>query len=218
MAHSTGIYRSTTTTTGTSVAVLDTTSALSCLSDETRRAITHWEGNVHGQYKSIEKDKNDFLLSETDATMNTNNTTYTQITSPIRRLVDLLNQIALHEILTNTPVTVAARDFYVRWVNQLDLLNQSMRSIRKVQSECNIIAMCNARDDLLTNTFSGILFDRISKQEDGVYQYMVYIEDIKWLSKIVCRTLVDNYSRAQFRLFYFDDEDHVHRKIRLMLV
>ena len=63
---------------------------------------------------------------------------YTHITSPIRRLVDLLNSITLQKHLGLWNFNNNAIEFYNKWFNDLDYINLMMRSIRKVQNNCNI--------------------------------------------------------------------------------
>ena len=58
--------------------------------------------------------------------------TYLHISSPIRRLVDLLNLIQIQEDLGLFKFTDSAYKFYAKWISKLDYINTTMRSIRKV--------------------------------------------------------------------------------------
>ena len=65
--------------------------------------------------------------------------TYLHISSPIRRLVDLLNLIQIQENLGLFKFTDPHINF-TKWISKLDYINTTMRLIRKVQSDCNIFS------------------------------------------------------------------------------
>ena len=69
---------------------------------------------------------------------------YVHITSPIRRLVDLLNILVLQDALGLFPFTAKSGAFYKKWTNEtaLTYINETMRSIRRVQNDCALLARC----------------------------------------------------------------------------
>jgi hypothetical protein len=44
---------------------------------------------------------------------------------------------------------------------------------------------------------------------------MVYLEDIRLLTRITSRLDIDNYTAHPFKLYLFEDEDKIQRKIRV---
>ena len=64
---------------------------------------------------------------------------YLHITSPIRRLVDLLNMIKIQENMGLNNLSNHAKLFYEEWADKIDYINTTMRSIRKVQNECSFM-------------------------------------------------------------------------------
>jgi len=64
-----------------------------------------------------------------------------------------------------------------------------------------------------------VIFDMISKNDKSV-TFMVYLEDLKMLSRVVLLpgAEIKNYAKAKFRLYLFEDEDKTKRKIRLQMV
>jgi exoribonuclease R len=133
---------------------------------------------------------------------------YVHITSPIRRLVDILNQI-----LFQSGVSVLCQAFLDKWTRQLDLVNRATKDIRKTQMDCELLALAERG---FTNNLSGILFDR--NFVSGKYEYTVYLEKIKMFSRIKLDECIENFTKSQFRIFVFDDEDRLCRKIRLQKV
>ena len=113
---------------------------------------------------------------------------YIHITSPIRRLVDLLNIIDIQAILNLAIFTPNAILFHESWTTneQIRHINSTMRSIRKVQNDCNLLYMCSNQSEILTKTHRGFIFDKM-KRNDGLYQYMIYLPEIKMVNRLIAR-------------------------------
>ena len=53
-----------------------------------------------------------------------------------------------------------------------------MRSIRKVQNDCNLLNICSENNEILDKIYDGFMFDKIYRN-DALYQYMVYLPELK---------------------------------------
>jgi len=144
---------------------------------------------------------------------------YVHITSPIRRLVDLLNIMVLQEKLGLNKMSEDGAKFYYYWTNNgnLEYINTTMRSIRKVQNDCNLLALCTTNDELYNKQFNGFVFDKITRN-DALYQYMVYLPEINMVNRYTSRFNRDNHTMQQFKIYLFNDEINLKKKIRLELV
>jgi exoribonuclease R len=142
---------------------------------------------------------------------------YIHITSPIRRLVDLLNMIQIQENMGLITLSSSASDFYRKWIDQLDYINTTMRSIRKVQNDCSLLDICFNDPDILDKTYDGYCFDKLVRN-DGLFQFIVFLPELKLTAKITLRDNLDNYELRQYKLYLFNDEDKCKKKIRLHLV
>ena len=119
------------------------------LSIEASRAIRTWN-NVVGTYVNFSDDadlKHDMLDIKS----------YVHITSPIRRLVDILNQIELMDIL-KIQMSNECKQFHKSCIDKLEKINTDMRSVRKIQYECDLLYKCHFTPDILDKTYDGILF------------------------------------------------------------
>ena len=85
---------------------------------------------------------------------------YLHITSPIRRLVDLLNMIQIQENMGLNGLSNHAKEFYEEWTNKIEYINTTMRSIRKVQNECSLIATIFNSPELVHDEYKGYVFDK----------------------------------------------------------
>ena len=140
---------------------------------------------------------------------------YVHITSPIRRLVDLLNQIIFQKEFGLIPiVSREAEDFLDNWQTRIEEINIAMRSIRKMQIDCDMLSRCYAHPEWMQHPHRGVIFDRF-ENPDGNYSYMVHLSDLNILGRIVSQDKYINYQVLNFKLFLFQDSDKLHRKIRV---
>ena len=142
---------------------------------------------------------------------------YIHITSPIRRLVDLLNIIQLQQNLGLIQLSENAIAFYKKWLQDLDYINVTMRSIRKVQTDCSLLDLCANHPDIMEKHYQGYIFDKLERN-DGLYQFIVFLPELKLSSRITLRDNLNNFENKMFRLFLFHDEENFKKKIRLQMV
>ena len=142
---------------------------------------------------------------------------YIHITSPIRRLVDLLNLIVLQQNMGLLRLSENARAFYDKWTCELDYINITMRSIRKVQIDCDLLHLCTHNATVLAKEYNGYVFDKLVRQ-DGLFQYIVFLPELKLYSKLTLRENFSDYDLRRFKLFIFNDENSLKKKIRLHVI
>jgi hypothetical protein len=136
---------------------------------------------------------------------------YVHITSPIRRLVDLLNMLELQDKLGLFKYNKESKKFYDKWYSNLDYINSTMRSIRKVQNDSSLLNVCINN---INNEYDGFLFDKM-KRNDGLFQYMVFLPKIKLINRLVVKEEYENYTKHLFKVYVFIDEDRLKQKIRV---
>tara|TARA_Y100000992_G_scaffold274457_1_gene217330 strand:- start:2958 stop:4649 length:1692 start_codon:yes stop_codon:yes gene_type:complete len=191
-----GIYRS---------AILNKNANLpNHLSQELVQFINMWNSSG-GQYVVYNDELNHEIL---------NLESYIHITSPIRRLPDLLNLIQIQKNLNLLSLSESSNLFYQNWLNRLDYINTTMRAIRKVQVDCNLLNYVYNNEDVLKKKFKGSVFDMIERN-DGLFQYICYIEEIKLVSRITLREKLIPYQDVDVKLYLFIDEEGIKKKIRI---
>jgi len=142
---------------------------------------------------------------------------YIHITSPIRRLVDLLNIIKIQQKNGIIQLSKNSEIFYKKWLEELEYINITMRSIRKVQCDCTLLDLCANNPDILEKEYDGYMFDKIQRN-DLLFQYIVFLPELKLSSRITLREDMENFENKKFKLFFFNDEERLKKKIRLYLV
>jgi exoribonuclease R len=141
---------------------------------------------------------------------------YIHITSPIRRLIDLLNSIQFQR---NNDIVLSdnAYVFFNKWINDLEYINTSTKCIRKLQNECALLNLYVNTPEITSNIYSGFIYDKNIKK-NGSYKFTVYLQDLKLYSSVTLMYDIDLYSKHKFKLFLFNDADTLKKKIRLQII
>ena len=142
---------------------------------------------------------------------------YIHCTSPIRRLVDLLNMARLQKNILMVDYSEDFEKFNKYWCDNIDYINTTMRAIRKIQNDCNLLDMCNNNPEICSKEHEGYIFDKIIRN-DGLYQYIVYLVELKTVSRITLRFELEDYNKYNFKVFIFNDEASLKKKIRLHII
>ena len=92
-----------------------------------------------------------------------------------------------------------------------DLLNKELLKLKDghFRSDEDI---CLTDKSVMEKEYEGYVFDKI-KRTDGLYQYVVYLPDLKLVSRLKERDELANYERCKFTLYVFNDQDRLKKKI-----
>jgi len=140
---------------------------------------------------------------------------YIHITSPIRRLVDLLNMIQMMK--ETIFLTEKATQFYNFWIKRIEYINISMKSIRRVQSVCQLLSLCSRDPKVLSKEYN-IYFIEEREKENQVYEYMVYLPDLKMVTHLKTQEKKSVFKEEKGKLYLFEDEARMRKKIRLQII
>ena len=90
-------------------------------------------------------------------------------------------------------------------------------AVLMVQNDCAILKICSDDKSILNKTYEGFIFDKIVRN-DLLYQYMVYLPELKMVNRFTSRHDRQNQSSNQFKLYIFTDESTLKQKIRVELL
>lgn len=187
----------------------------------TRKTATQFEPelqellqNVAGEYCSYDNLKPHALIGCES---------YLHITSPIRRLVDIVNMLEIQAALI--PWSPAAQTFISKWktADNLAQINKKTKAARKLQNEIEVLQAYQKNPERI---YVGIVFNKracVSSTAcaSNMYQYSVYIPETKVLTtvkgpNIVGPNIVDTgTSTVYLSAHLFLDEAKMTKKIRL---
>jgi exoribonuclease R len=192
-------------------------SKLKYMPNDTKMVIQYW-ANSHGEYTLFDNCKKHEIIDKLE---------YTHITSPIRRLPDLINQTLFFHFVLKGSLSIEANNFIQTNMNNLEYINCDMRSIRKIQIESDLVNYCFLNPDTMNKIYSGIIFDKntVSHYQNekpySGFSYMVHLTLCKKTGKKMIVKLksdedLENYKEYQFRIFLFEDETTLEKKIKII--
>ena len=205
-----GVFR------GTSEATTSFKSEASKSVSEASKSVSEASKSVSEASKSVSEAIPSYLFEKCAITYEKEATPHTQlgldayvhITSPIRRLVDILNQI-----LFQKDVSAGCQTFFDKWFDKLDQINRATKDIRRVQMDCDLLALCINDSNLVNREFIGIVFDK-----EDADNYMVYVEELKLVSRVKSSETIPNGLRVKLKIYMFQDEHKLCKKVRCAII
>ena len=140
---------------------------------------------------------------------------YVHITSPIRRLVDIVNMCAF--LQDSIPWSADAKVFLAKWQKpeQIESINQKTKATRKLQNEMELLKTYEKNPD---RTYMGLLFNKTQELDKALFKYKVYIAETKMLTSIFTAEDIAEFTSAYFSAHLFLDEAKMTKKIRLQMI
>ena len=125
---------------------------------------------------------------------------YTHITSPIRRLVDLINM----RILINL------EPMHLLESSTIEKINKVSKSAKKAQMDCELYSKVIDADP--ETVYTGTIVD-IDTDEFGKVTQTVYLEELKTYARV--KMPMDIPPQIKVKVYLFDEEHSLRRKIRV---
>lgn len=141
---------------------------------------------------------------------------YVHITSPIRRIVDIVNQTYFFNSHFQASLKKECVDFLKKFETNIEQINIDMKSIKKIQSECDLLYLCMHNNEFMEMTHEGFVFNKTWNKD--IYVYQVYLKTINKISFFKTTLDLNENSLYCFKLYLFDQENSGHRKIRIGMV
>jgi hypothetical protein len=124
--------------------------------------------------------------------------------------------IKLQQVLNLTEFEKDAHIFYDEWVKNIEKINKDMKSIRKVQNECCLLELCINHPETIEKEYEGYVFNQ-EYMDETMFKYTVFLPELKLTSQIKCSENIENYECKRVKLFLFNNEEKLKKKIRLQL-
>lgn len=139
---------------------------------------------------------------------------YVHITSPIRRLPDLVNglllQLKLGLIEGNSD---SAQQFSEYWLQKVGEINAQFKAVRRLQIQCSLLdKIANAPD---TKTVVDGYIIECSQIVGERKEYVVYLDELNMVATYRTAENLIHLSRHTFNVYHFSNEDTFKKKVRL---
>jgi exoribonuclease R len=144
---------------------------------------------------------------------------YMHITSPIRRIVDIVNMTQLiinieSERSMPSSFSLEIQKYICNVKQNVIQLNSTMKSIKKTQSQCRLYYLFKKQP--INKLYNGILFDKRETKTPDIYSYSVYLTEYKFTTTI--KTRKQETGEHRFHLHLFHDATTLKQKIKLQIV
>jgi exoribonuclease R len=144
---------------------------------------------------------------------------YVHITSPIRRIIDILNMIIMRNILWNN-TSQGEKQFLEKSINEENIkyINETMNKIKKVQHQCELLEKCTHNPELYEKIMDAYVIESIIENTYlQLQKYIIYIVDLKIISTIKTKQILEQHTKISVKLFLFENEHNYTKKIRFQL-
>ena len=166
-----------------------------------RQFVRIWEQKLSGQYIAFHPAMN---LSHDVMGVSE----YVHFTSPIRRMVDLVNHLSW--ISSTKRIPEEAYLFSEQFIYDITNKNAIMGNIKKVQNDCNILFVVTSTPELLQKEHDGFVISSL-----GDNMYSVYFEELKWIAKLHSSDFIPIHTYVKCKLYIFVKEEQLRKKIRV---
>ena len=138
---------------------------------------------------------------------------YTHITSPIRRIVDILNMTFLQQKLGIYSFSKETLELCEKWLYRIEYMNEKTSLIRKVQQQCHCIHVLKTTPNLQEE---GIILEKAELEEAMQWKYLVYFPSLNMMKNIyTIDNTKDLNTKINCNFYYFPREISFQRKVRV---
>ena len=142
------------------------------------------------------------------------NTPYCHITSPMRRLPDLINMIILTKHLYTSVECSKFDKLIEKSTTNVETIDQMCRSAKKIGEELSLLYDIYYEKIDLSNLYEAVVIEQDQKRSNS---YQVYIQDInKWFNVKTTHKL-RQYEKVKCRILLFENAHTLIKKVRLCL-
>ena len=103
-------------------------------------------------------------------------------------------------------------NFYNTHMAKIDLLNDKMKKIRRIQADAHILYNVTHDPEILDKTYDAVVLTLAGEKST------VYIDELKWLTHGKVSDDANIYDLVQCKLFVFENEEKMSKKIRIQIL
>jgi len=142
---------------------------------------------------------------------------YLHITSPIRRIVDIVNMLSLQIQLNLFNGNI--NNFIDENIGRIEEINAVNKKIRKMQNRVSLINL-SLTTNILENIYEGYVFilDGEVKNKNGTFSYLVYLLDLKLVLPLKSVSKLKFNEKYNFKIYLFMNEGVPKKKIKIEII
>ena len=114
--------------------------------------------------------------------------------------------------MNNQSNNIAA--FVNKWLSEIDYINKTMRAIKKIQNDSNMIEALSTNKIDVSSEYSGTILEKI-KRANNIFHYSVYLNSVNLISWFNSPNEFKEYETYSFKIYIFEKESSFKKKVRL---
>lgn len=141
---------------------------------------------------------------------------YVHITSPIRRMADLINMVELLRLIDEEGAPKGADAVTAKWYLNLDGLNRMSKEVQRAQTEASVLSYCIS-EGRSACTVTGYPF-LSRKAGSGVTKYKVYVPELKTVCEVISLNGFPESGEVKLEARVFEEEASLARRVRVSAI
>ena len=140
-------------------------------------------------------------------------TYYTQMSSPIRRIVDMINMIEVHLMLGLCVLSEETVEYKDKWLKKLDVINSIQRAIKRLESQTKLLNYYTITPGVEKQIHEAYI---VSILDD--YKYKLYVPSLQSTGVLKVIEILPLYMKIKCSLCLIQDDINIVQKIRFIKV
>jgi len=140
---------------------------------------------------------------------------YLHTTSPIRRVVDIVNLMELQRKCMGVEFGIDGILFLENTYAKIEVIDNRSREINRLQRDCNLYNNLVVKRDEIKSYYKGTVISIGKDKKDKKNKYQIYLSEINTLMNYKTTVEFEKYNEYKFRLHIFLDEVKLMNKIRI---
>ena len=96
------------------------------------------------------------------------------MSSPIRRVVDIINMIEIHENESLCKLHKDTIQYKNNWIKKIDTINDKRRAIKRLESETKLLNYYLTQEDISSRIYDGYIVSILDE-----HKYIVFIPELQ---------------------------------------
>lgn len=146
-------------------------------------------------------------------------TAYMHITSPIRRIIDIVNMTLY---LQNVEHILDSKSFLSKWYTQhsINRINEKAKQIRRVQNECKCIHTMLTSDIHASINYGYVIH---SQEQESTIQYNIYLPSLNIVhyieyDKNIWNIPLKKFYSYKWKMHYIEDDYRIRKRLLLTFI
>ena len=138
---------------------------------------------------------------------------YAQMSSPIRRIVDILNMIEMQDQTGMCTLSTNTINYKNNWLTKIEDINNTIRSIKRLEYDTKLLKYYLTTENVTDRVYEGYI---VAILDEKIFKVFIPELEVSTILKNIQPMAL--YTKIQCRLCLLQDEVNIVQKIRLNVI